>query len=219
MQSRPKTSAGDVGYGAAKAVLGMIPYAGAAAAELFSLVLAPPLTRRRDEWIESIAQALSALETQVEGFRIENLSKDERFITAVLCATQSAIRTHQREKLEALRSAVLNVALRGEADENVELVFLSIADSFTEWHLRILRYFDEHPTQSESGYRSGHLVVIYPSLQAQEEFYEQIVRDLYAHGFVVSNVTPGTATAFMPYAGRTTEFGKKFLAFIASPLR
>ena len=205
-------------HAAIKAALGVIPYAGAAAAELFTLVIAPPLIKRRDEWIESIAQGLRSLETQIEGFRIENLSKDDAFVTAVMRATQSAICTHQKEKLNALRNAVLNVALHREPDEDVQLLFLSFADALTQWHLRILKYFDEHPTAAQSGYRSGDLLKIYPELDGQEHFYEQIVRDLYTRGLVLSNVTPGTATAFMSYAGKTTNLGKSFLEFITPPL-
>ena len=155
---------------------------------------------------------------QVRGFRIEDLSSNEAFITTVMQATQVALRTHQKEKLLALRNAVLNVALHRAPDEDLQLLYLSFADSFTQWHLRILKYFHEHPTQVKSAYESGELIAAYPELDGKQAFYEQIVRDLYARGLVVSNVTPGTATAFMPFAGRATQLGQAFLEFISSPV-
>ena len=205
-------------HAAIRALVSTIPIAGSAAAELFSLVISPPLTKRRDEWIASIAQGLTLLERQVRGFRIEDLSSNEAFITTVMQATQVALRTHQKEKLLALRNAVLNVALHRAPDEDLQLLYLSFADSFTQWHLRILKYFHEHPTQVKSVYESGELIAAYPELDGKQAFYEQIVRDLYARGLVVSNVTPGTATAFMPFAGRATQLGQAFLEFISSPV-
>src|SRR4051812_10450376 len=120
MRKKPKTGVGDVAHASIRLALGTIPFAGAAAAELFSLVIAPPLTKRRDEFIESVAEELH-LQTKVEGFSIATLSNDEQFITAVIFATQSAVRTHQKEKLSALRNAVLNVALHRAPDEDLQL--------------------------------------------------------------------------------------------------
>jgi len=62
MAEKPKTTAGDIAYAAAKAVLGSIPVVGATAAEVFALAVEPPLAKRRNEWIESIAQGLQQLE-------------------------------------------------------------------------------------------------------------------------------------------------------------
>jgi hypothetical protein len=53
-------------------------------------------------------------------------------------ATQAAIRNHQKEKLEALRNAVLNSAEKNALDEDIKLMFVSLIDTFTPWHLRIL---------------------------------------------------------------------------------
>jgi hypothetical protein len=124
-----------------KAGLSLIPIAGGAAAELFSLVLAPPLERRRDAWLEDLFERLKKIETQQAGFRIENLQNNEAFISLMPQATQTAMRTHQREKLEALRNAVPNVATSKSLDEEKQLVFLGLVDIFTATHLEILRLF------------------------------------------------------------------------------
>ena len=117
-----------------------------------------------------------------------------------------------------MRNAILNVATNRAPDDDLQLIFLTLVDSFTPWHIRILRYFDDHPTQAKSGYESGDLFKTYPELEGKASFYEQIVRDLNLHGLVKSNVIPGTYTAFMPFAGKTTELGKTFLAFITYPM-
>jgi hypothetical protein len=49
MEEITKATASDFGYTAAKAVLGSIPLAGAAAAELFGFLITPPLEKRRQK--------------------------------------------------------------------------------------------------------------------------------------------------------------------------
>jgi hypothetical protein len=114
----PKRRVGDYAHTAAKAGLSLITIAGGAAAELFSLVLAPPLD-----------------------LELENLQNNEAFMSLMLQATQTAMRTHQREKLEALPNAVLNVATSKSLDEEKQLIFLGLVDIFTVTHLEILRLF------------------------------------------------------------------------------
>ncbi len=218
MTDLPKPTGGDAAHLVARSLIGSIPIVGAAGMELFNAVIVPPLSRRRDEWLSSLAEQFARLEKTVDGFKVENLKDDEVFITAVLHAMTAALRTHQREKLDALRNAVLNVALRTSPDEDVQLMFLGFIDKFTPWHLRVLTYFNMCPTNFEPAHKTGKLFEIFPDLRGQEALFEQIVRDLHTNGLVLSNTTPGTATAFMPYTGRTTEMGERFLEFITSPL-
>ncbi len=95
-----------------KAGLSAIPLVGNVIAGELGLLLTPPLTRRRDNFFEDAVRRLRDLEKRVDGFRFEDLANDERFISAMVQATQAALRTHQQEKLDALRNAVLNVALK-----------------------------------------------------------------------------------------------------------
>ena len=99
-QEKPRKTAGDVLHALVKAGVSGIPIVGAPAAEIFALVVAPPLERRRDKWIESIGSGLKELAEKVEGFKLEELSQNETFITTVIHASQAAIRNHQKEKLE-----------------------------------------------------------------------------------------------------------------------
>ena len=58
-------------------------------------------------------------------------------------ASQIALRTHQKEKLEALRNAVLNVAIGDRVDEEEQAAFLGLIQEFTTWHLAILKTFHD----------------------------------------------------------------------------
>jgi hypothetical protein len=47
----PKAGKADVAHALAKGAISTVPLIGAPAAELFSLIVTPPLERRRAEWV------------------------------------------------------------------------------------------------------------------------------------------------------------------------
>jgi hypothetical protein len=47
----------------------------------------------------------------VQGFDFRQLSANDSFVSAVIETTQSALKTNASEKIEALRNAVLNIAM------------------------------------------------------------------------------------------------------------
>jgi hypothetical protein len=53
------------------------------------------------------------------------------------------MRTHQKEKIEALRNTVLNVAAGTGPDDNLQLIFLNIVDTLIPYHIRFLRFFQD----------------------------------------------------------------------------
>ena len=84
--------------------------------------------------------------------RLEDLQSKDVFIDTVMHASLAALRNSQQEKIEALRNAVLNAALPNPPEESLQQIFLSLIDTFTVWHLRILHLFD-NPSRwfSENG--------------------------------------------------------------------
>ena len=226
-RQRPRRGAGDIAHSTAKAGLSQIPFAGGAAAELFALVIAPPLEKRRDEWMASIADELQSLEEKVEGFKLEDLSENDVFITTVLHASQIALRNHQQEKLEALRNAVLNSAMPNPPDEDLQLIWLNYIDDMTTWHLRILSFFegperwgDEHGVEYPKwpmGSPAQVLEHTFPDLNGQREFYDQVIRDLHSRGLFSLDNVHGTMSDQGMFASRTSGAGNKFIAFITVP--
>jgi hypothetical protein len=143
--SVPKPAAGDVAHAVVKGILSTVPWAGGTAAELLELVLAPPLSKRRDEWMETVAKRLQDVEAN-----LNSLADDPAFVTTVLQATQIALRTHQEEKLEALRYAVVNSAIGAAPEDDLRAIFLNLVDAFTPTHLRILKYFQNRGSLNSS---------------------------------------------------------------------
>jgi len=227
-RSKPKAGAGDVVHTIAKAGISAIPMVGGPAAELFSSIIIPPLSRRRDEWIESIAEGLEALEEKIDDFNIDSLAQNDMFITTVMHASQAAIRNHQKEKREALRNAVLNAALPNAPEEDMQLMFLGFVDTLTSWHLRILKFFDDPKEWGKRndikypdwtmGSLSQILEYTFPELKGRRDFYGQIFKDLFARGFTSTDSLHGTITSQGMFVSHTTNIGKQFIDFITSPI-
>ena len=130
----PKSSTGDSAHSVATAILSLIP----GATELFEYFIKPPLEKRREIWMEIVADALRDLENN--RFDIQQLQSDERFITIVVQATAIAIRTHQHEKLIALHNAIINSATNPDFKEDIQLLFIRYVDELTPSHLKLLTF-------------------------------------------------------------------------------
>lgn len=226
----PKPTALDHAHLLVKAALSALPIAGGPAAELFATIIAPPLARRRDEWLQALADGIGALQEKIAGFDVGSLSNNEAFVSVALQASRAAIQTHQTEKLEALRNAVLNVAAGRAPAEDEQTMFLGYVETLTAWHLRMLKFFENpmgmaaargaRTDYSIAGSLSQPLHDVYPDLRDRRDFYDQITRDLASRGFLNSSadVLHTMMTGSGMNAKRTTEIADRFLAFIASPL-
>src|SRR3954471_544845 len=84
----PEGTAADYGSALIKATIAGIPFVGGTAAELFGIATAPILGRRRDEWFEK----LRVLINDSGEVTIESLMENEKFVSALLQAFQSALR-------------------------------------------------------------------------------------------------------------------------------
>jgi len=133
----PEEGTADLVLRLMKAGISAIPVAGGPVVELMS-ILGSPVERRRLDWLTSLAEDLSRLKKQVADLTDQKLSENAAFVTAALQATQMAGRTHQNEKLEALRNAVLNVAAGSAPEDDIQAMFLDAVDSLTATHMQFL---------------------------------------------------------------------------------
>jgi hypothetical protein len=193
-----------------KGGLAALPLVGGALAEEMGLLLITPLTRRRDEWWADVARRVLYLEDKVQGFKFEKLQDNEQFVSAMIQATQSAAKTHRKEKLEALRNAVLNIALGHKPAEDLQAIFLNLVDSFTPVHLELLRFFQCRNSFDLERFRKERYVS------------DQSTMDLLSRGLIRDT---------RPYAARgrdsddslvindweVSSLGKQFLDLISNP--
>lgn len=182
-----KHSAGDIAHAITKAGISTIPIVGGAAVEIFQFLMQAPLARRQDMWIQQLGENL--LELQEGGIKLENLQHNEQFISAVLKATQAAMRTHQAEKLAALRNAIGNVARGQIVDDTLLHVLLSCVDDLSEMHLRVLQLCSEPkvPIQwkKDSDKHSVMEMITYNISELQNsDITQQLMADLINRGLI-----------------------------------
>ena len=213
----PSNSKGDIAHSLTKAGLSLIPIAGGPAVELFQLMMQPPLERRRNEWMQAVGEKLQELESK--GLKLEDLQQNEQFVTAVMHATQAAMRTHVVTKRDALRNAILNVAAGQAPEETVQHLLLEFIDTFTEMHLRILKVFHAPcpPPGMSIGGLSNVLEHNIPDLRNRREIYDQLWKDLYVRGLVNTEHLHMTMSESGLAQRKTTGLGEALLQFITEP--
>jgi hypothetical protein len=228
-KGEPKADAGDYVYALTRAGISQIPFVGAPVAEILPLILAPPMEKRRSEWLKDLGEQLKLLEKQVEGFKLESLQNNETFITTAIHASQAAIRNHQQEKLDALRNAVLNSALPNTIEEDLQLIFLNFVDELSTWHLRELKFFDNPRAWGQknnidfgkpyTGSPSQIFEKAFSELRGRSELYNVFTKDLFSRGLMTTDSLGGMMSESGIFASRITNMGKEFLQFITSPIK
>ena len=178
--------------------------------------------------MESVGEALKELEQKMN-IVLEELHDNDKFIDAAMDATQIALRTSEKEKLDALRNALLNMAIPNSLDESIRKIFFSFIDIFSVFHIKILKllrnprkWFLKHqikyPEHIMTGGLSNLIEIAFPILRNKREIYNQMWKDLYLRGLVETEGLNLTFSAAGLEAKRTTGIGDAFLDFISNPL-
>jgi hypothetical protein len=162
------------------------------------------------EDVKHAARKSRELEDKVAGFRFEDLAQNEQFVSAVLQATQAAVRTHQEEKIEALRNAVLNVAIGIDLSQDLRAIFLSFIDTFAPSHMRMLRFLQN---------RVSAPLDFDP--RRERAFSDQLINDLNNRGLLKDGRAYAARgrddSALIDGSWEVSAMGKQFLQFIAAP--
>lgn len=228
----PKKKAVDAAHALVKGTISSVPYVGGLASEIFSLVIAPSIEKRRDDWFRSIGERLSELEGKAEGFSVENLKANESFTTTFTNATILALRTHQEEKLETLRNAIINAALPGSPEDDIQILFLHFVDAFTKYHIKILDFLKDPNKWSEREkaglpkFSDGQygfikpirimILMAFPELKESEGFLDQLIYDLDSRGLIDTKSRVKDEIVEITKSN-LTDLGKDFVSFISEP--
>jgi hypothetical protein len=135
------------------------------------------------------------------------------------------MKTHREFKREALKNAVLNIALGLNLDETLRGRFMNCIDSFSGSHIRVLsvlqnpRSFEACTRAASSLYMGAQITVIRAEISEQEvspEVMGVIVADLVREGFIDGGLNTMVSGGSI-LAGRTTGTGNAFLRFVTAP--
>ena len=221
MQPAPGRTAFDYGLAIAKASALAFPFVGTGVT-LFDLVTAPLRGKRLSDWCEELRLRLNELSQKVDGLTPEALATSEPFISAFAQATQAALKTHDAEKLEALRNAVLNVALAKAPSEDKQLLFVNFVDRFGRLHLRLLAFSEDTEKHGGKWVRQGpgtivvhHLISkALPDLASEFQLVNAVVTELGSLGLIGVSNAAGPIPTFSKWI---TNLGEEFLRFIREP--
>lgn len=208
LEPAPGKTAFDYAVAIAKVGAIVFPFLGPGIT-LFDLVTAPARGKRLSDWCEQLRLHLNELSEKVDGLTPEALATNEAFISAFAQATTAAIKTHQQEKLAALRNAVLNVSVGRAPSEDLQSIFLNFIDSFAPIHLQVLAY--RYSKQRPAGPVGA------------PEVSDQAVRDLRDRGLLRDTRSYAARDRDLPVGSLITEpweatsLGEQFLAFIKAP--
>lgn len=211
----PKATVLDKAHAAAKAVLSLIPYAGGPAVEIFQSLVQPPLEKRRTQWMEKVGQQLEEL--HANGLDLDELQQNDQFITAMVQASTAALRTHNQEKLTALKNAIKNIAIGQGPDETTQHILLNFIDDFSEMHIRVLGFAKAPSTDINlgSGSLSHLLEKNIPGLAGQRDLYDQIWKNLYSNGLVNTESLHAMMSGNGLIQSRTTSLGNALISLIS----
>ncbi len=134
--------------------------------------------------------------------------------------TDVRIDTDQEEKREARLNALRNAALPNAPQEDAQLLFHSLIDSFTPGHLRMLKVVDSLPdTTAKEGISCAEAMRrAFPELVYQIEPYRQLIKDLSARGLLEEHdrLYPESDEHWWP--PDIIDMGRQFLDFITEPI-
>ncbi|MCF6440465.1 hypothetical protein L1077_13595 [Pseudoalteromonas luteoviolacea] len=85
------------------ATVASIPAFGPVAFECFNTLIQPPMEKRQEKWMLQVTEAINEL--YKKGIVTEKeLQKNETFFTTLVNASNTALRTHEKEKLDSLKT-------------------------------------------------------------------------------------------------------------------
>jgi|TARA_R110002033_G_scaffold414_1_gene4024 hypothetical protein len=203
-----------------KVGVSLVPIFGAPIIEIMNMLVTPKLQERRDNWFQQLGERVLALESEGK-IKYEELKENDVFIDISLKATEIALKTHQKEKLDALRNALINTALNTPSiDFSLKQIFINYIDVFTIWHIKLLKLFN-NPKEFEhlfSNIYSDSLTTIiegvYPELKKNPDIYRSIFKDLYSKDLINTESVSAMMTRDGLLSRRVTRIGLEFLLFI-----
>jgi hypothetical protein len=211
---------------AAEAGLNFLP-GGGALAVAFVTAVDWQLNMRKERWLTDLAEAVDDMRKRIGDASFETLAENPLFVDAVVTTTRIIDHTHQEEKIDALRNAVLNSVAPDAPDADTQAMFFSMADRYTPTHLRLLTLLNDPvawfgargldpPPSAIAGAMTEVVEAGLPELKGQQEFFALVAQDLNSSGLLAVELSGllGTAILMRPM---TNRIGSRFVKFISSP--
>lgn len=165
----------DKNYNAIKALISSIPTVGSLTVGLWESRIPSPAMERLYIFLEDLAPEFDKLKSKIELVDFESPA----FQTVLISVYQIVIRTHQEQKLQALRNIVLNSSIPSTLEDNVLEIFLNWINGFTPLHISTLKCL-----HYMSGYTEEQVKVHFPMLEKNKVIYNHVLKDLEDKGLI-----------------------------------
>ncbi len=177
---------------------------------ILDLVFTSPLSKRKDAWAKELGEKVQ--EILDTGMTVENLQNNEKFIDAVFQATQIAVKTSQKEKIESLKNAIKNTVLDDSLDESFIQISLNLIDELTPIHLKLLKFFFNH---SETEVK-GRSIVKHGRFRwrVDDENFQSLSDEEF--DYYMNKLETERLIIILSDSKTISESGEKFLKFISS---
>lgn len=209
-----------------KGAVSAIPFVGGIISEIGNLYL-NPLEKRKQQWMVEVGQAIEDINMRYS-IRPESLLNDDRFISFLYQATILALKNHQRQKIIALRSAIVSVAMPQQVSEDLAFQFLRYIDDLSVTHMSMLACLNTHAGQFA---RMEKLEQVYSKLQSYlDDSIERVAFRSFLHDLETRFlIRIGDLDELSEYASKesfllteestkrpleVTSLGRSFLSFI-----
>ncbi len=219
-----KDNTKDVLHSLTKGAVSSIPIAGGVLGETFSLLVKSPVEKRRDEFLEDLFKRIKKLENKNNEFKIENLQKNDIFISALIHAIQIAVKNHQKEKIEMLRNAVINSATIQNPNSE-KLFFLNLIDEITPLHIIAMKFFVKKGLNTRKWgesfsvlkkYKIGELATVMIEKDLLNKNLIKKIKGKIGGDYDTTSFDDENASEYNSYHISLTDFGESFLNFIKS---
>ena len=135
-----KLSPGDILIEATHLGIQSIPLLGPGASAMLKLAIQTPIQKRSEEFIALVHDDLRAVEDKLSCIPDE-LYQAGAYSSALISTTHIALLTREPEKIDALRAAMLNIALTGSDDEAFNQMRIAALRDMTSIHIKTLDFF------------------------------------------------------------------------------
>jgi hypothetical protein len=214
----------------AKIIAGMIPM-GSASYELITTLVVPLHEKKKQEFINDLATRLKRLEKQGK-VDFKELAENEEFNTIITKAILLAQQNHQKEKIIALKSLVINSTLEinsGMLDYEEQNMYLRIVERIDATQFIMLKMFykpkdylhaiDRADLINSTDRISTLFLNVYPDFKEKIDLLTQMWAELHRFGLVSSEIFSNqfSINTTTLRSNVITSFGIKFLELIDNP--
>lgn len=135
-----KITASDIAVEVVHGAIQAVPVVGSAASGMLKIAFQSPSQKRASEFFNHVHNDLSAVEGKLSSLPDE-LFESGAYSSALISTTHIALLTKEPEKIDALRAAMLNVALNASDDEAFNQMRIAALRDMTSIHIKVLQFY------------------------------------------------------------------------------